>query len=154
MTDTMAPKRATALVAVFVLLTAALLATVWFARPDTARATAHSTMPHSRAIEAKTGIRILSAHVVGDGGIVDVRYQVLNPAKVRIVEGDSNQVPALVDPASGKSLQVTAAMRKGHERRPAGTYALIYYNKDGLVKSGDFINITIQGQTLTHVPVT
>ena len=42
-----------------------------------------AVLPTSRALESKTGIRIISAHVEGDGGIVDVRYQVLDPNKAK-----------------------------------------------------------------------
>jgi hypothetical protein len=37
--------------------------------------------------------------------------------------------------------------------RNGGTYFLLYYNKSGAVKSGDLINVTINGITLNNVPV-
>ena len=153
-TTTNAPSRGVALGAALALLTAALLGGAYLARPTDARAGLSGAMPESRQMEATTGIRILSAHVAGSGGIIDVRYQVLDAAKANIVEGDPNNTPALVNKASGDSLQNTAAMRKGHERREAGTYFLLYYDHSGLVKAGDVIDITLGGQTLTDVPVT
>jgi hypothetical protein len=91
---------------------------------------------------------------VGDGGIIDVRYQVLDPLKASIVEGDPTKTPALKDVRNGAVLTDTAAMRHGHAQRPAGTYFLLYFNKGGVVKSGDFINVTVAGLTLKNVPVT
>ena len=105
-------------------------------------------------MEAVTGIRILSAHVEGDGGIIDIRYQVLDPAKANVVEGDPTNTPALQPDGTTDTLTNTAAMRKGHERREAGTYFLLYYDRGGLVKSGDFIDVNFGGQTLVNVPVT
>ena len=73
-----APSRGLALGAAIALVTAGLLGTAYLARPTVAKADSHSQMPTSRELESKTGIRILSAHVEGDGGLIDVRYQVLD----------------------------------------------------------------------------
>ena len=97
---------------------------------------------------------MLSAHVVGSGGIVELTYQVLDPTRAGIVEGDVNKTPKLIKQGSGDTLQNTAAMRHGHTMRPAGTYFLLYYNQGGAVKVGDRIDVNIAGVTLTGVPVT
>jgi len=149
-----APSRGLALGAALALITAGLLGTAYLARPDVAKADSHSAMPTSRTLEATSGIRILSAHIEGDGGLIDVRYQVLDPNKANVVEGDPTNTPAIVPTGGGETLTKTAAMRKGHERREAGTYFLIYYNRGDVVHSGDFVDITFDGVTLTHVPVT
>jgi len=136
------------------LATGALLAGSVMMDNASEAATSKTKVPQSRQLEAKTGIRILSAHAVGDGGIIDVRYQVLDPLKASIVEGDPTKTPALKDVRNGAVLTDTAAMRHGHAQRPAGTYFLLYFNKGGVVKSGDFINVTVAGLTLKNVPVT
>ena len=136
------------------LATGALLAGSVMMDNASEAATSKTKVPQSRQLEAKTGIRILSAHAVGDGGIIDVRYQVLDPLKASIVEGDPTKTPALKDVRNGAVLTDTAAMRHGHAQRPAGTYFLLYFNKGGAVKSGDFINVTVAGLTLKNVPVT
>ena len=136
------------------LATGALLAGSVLMDNASEAATSKTKVPQSRQLEAKSGIRILSAHAVGDGGIIDVRYQVLDPLKASIVEGDPTKTPALKDVRNGAVLTDTAAMRHGHAQRPAGTYFLLYFNKGGVVKSGDFINVTVAGLTLKNVPVT
>jgi len=136
------------------LATGALLAGSVMMDNASEAATSKTKVPQSRQLEAKTGIRILSAHAVGDGGIIDVRYQVLDPLKASIVEGDPTKTPALKDVRNGAVLTDSAAMRHGHAQRPAGTYFLLYFNKGGAVKSGDFINVTVAGLTLKNVPVT
>ena len=136
------------------LATGALLAGSVMMDNASEAATSKTKVPQSRQMEAKSGIRILSAHAVGDGGIIDIRYQVLDPLKASIVEGDPTKTPALKDVRNGAVLTDTAAMRHGHAQRPAGTYFLLYFNKGGVVKSGDFINVTVAGLTLKNVPVT
>jgi hypothetical protein len=146
--------RAVGLAAGVALLTAGLLAGSVLAHQDASAAGGNRPMPFSRTVEAASGIRVLGAHVVGSGGIVELTYQVLDPAKAGIVEGDVTKTPLLTDAGSGQTLHDTAAMRHGHTMRPAGTYFLLYYDKDGAVVAGDTIDVTINGQTLSGVPVT
>ena len=146
--------RAAVVGATVALATGALLAGSVAMNNSSEAATGKTKVPQSRQMEAKSGIRILSAHAVAGGGVIDLRYQILDPLKAAIVEGDPTKTPHLQDVRNGGVLADTAAMRKGHEMRPAGTYFLLYYNKSGVVKSGDFVNVTIDGLTLNNVPVT
>jgi hypothetical protein len=135
------------------LLTSALFAATILARQDASATGSSGSTPTSRTVEAASGIRVLGAHVVGSGGIVELTYQVLDPAKASIVEGDVNRTPLITDASSGDTLHDTAAMRHGHNMRPAGTYFLLYYNKGKTVVPGDHIDVTINGTTLNDVPV-
>ena len=147
--------RVVALGAGMTLVAGALFATGMVNHQQEAQAAvgATDTVPVNRTQEASSGIRVLSAHVIGDGGIVDLRYQVLDSTKAGVVEGDVNHTPTLTDVDSGSALQDTAAMRHGHSMQNGGTYFLLYYNKSGVVKPGDLINVTINGITLNNVPV-
>jgi len=136
------------------LLTGAIFAGSVIANQSASAAGASGPVPVSRAVEAASGIRVLAAHVVGSGGIVELTYQVLEPTKLGIVEGDPTKTPSITNPASGQTLIKTAGMRAGHATRPAGTYFLLYYNKSGAVRPGDKIDVTIAGTTLAGVPVT
>jgi hypothetical protein len=147
--------RARALGATVALATGAILvaSVATLSSVSAAGSTDSTVMPTDRAMEASTGIRVLSAHVVADGGVVDLRYQVLDPLKVAIVEGDVTKTPQLTDVDSGVALQKTASMRRGHVMRSAGTYFLLYYNRGMAVRPGDKIDVTIDGITLHNVPV-
>ena len=146
--------RVTALGAAGALATVALVAGSVATRQEAKAADSNTAVPTSRVVEATAGIRVISAHVAGDGGIVDLRYQVLDPNKAAIVEGDPSRTPTITDAGTGAVLTDTAAMRHGHSMRPAGTYFLLYYNKEGVIQPGDFINVTIDGVSLDNVPVT
>ncbi len=150
---TLGRSRVVALGAAVTLLTSALFAASVLARQDASATGSGGPTPVDRQVEAASGIRVLAAHVVGSGGIVELTYQVLDPAKASIVEGDVSKTPLLTDAASGDTLQDTAAMRHGHTMRPAGTYFLLYYNKGKVVVPGDHIDVTINGTTLNDVPV-
>ncbi len=151
---TMSP-RAMALGATVALATGALLVASVVTRTDVSAAGGggNPVVPTSRAMEAQSGIRILSAHIVASNGVIDLRYQVLDPLKVSIVEGDVTKTPQIKDVDTGVQLQKTASMRRGHVMRAAGTYFLLYYNRGGAVQPGDKIDVTIDGITLYNVPV-
>lgn len=136
------------------LLTGAIFAGSVIANQSANAVGSTSPVPVSRTVEAATGIRVLAAHVVGSGGIVELTYQILDQEKASIVEGDVTRTPLLRSQSNGHTLQDTAAMRHGHTLRPAGTYFLLYYNKDGAVRVGDKIDVVINGTTLSGVPVT
>jgi len=146
--------RLVALGAGVTMMTGAILAGSVIANQSASAAGGSGPVPTSRAVEAASGIRVLSAHVVGSGGIVELTYQVLEPNKAGIVEGDVTKTPLLTSVSNGATLQNTAAMRHGHTMRPAGVYFLLYYNQSGAVRVGDKVNVTIAGQTLNGVPVT
>jgi len=153
-TNTTGRARLVALGAGVTLMTGALLAGGVLANQAASAAGGNAPVPISRQVESASGIRVLAAHVVGSGGIVELTYQVLDPTKAGIVEGDVAKTPKLIKQGSGDTLQNTAAMRHGHTMRPAGTYFLLYYNQGGAVKVGDRIDVNIAGTTLTGVPVT
>jgi hypothetical protein len=153
-TNTSGRARLVALGAGVTLLTGALFAGSVLANQAASAVGGNAPMPISRQVEASSGIRVLGAHVVGSGGIVEITYQVLDPTRAAIVEGDVAKTPKLTKQGSGDTLQNTAAMRHGHTMRPAGTYFLLYYNQNGVVKPGDKIDVTIAGTILTGVPVT
>jgi len=150
---TLGRSRLLALGAGAALLTGAMFAGSVIARQDAHASGSGGPAPIDRAVEASSGIRVLGAHVVGDGGIVELTYQVLDPAKASIVEGDVTKTPLITDAGNGETLHDTAAMRHGHAMRPAGTYFLLYYNKGKAVVAGDRIDITINGAVLHDVPV-
>jgi hypothetical protein len=151
--STLGRSRVVAAGAAVALLSGALFASSVVARHDASASGDDSRTPTDRKVEAASGIRVLGAHVVGSGGIIELTYQVLNPAKASIVEGDVNKTPLLTDVGTGEELHDTAAMRHGHNMRPAGTYFLLYYNKGNVVGPGDHIDVTINGTTLKDVPV-
>lgn len=145
--------RAVAALAGGALLAAGLFAASVVGRADASVGTRPPRTPIDRVVEAHSGIRVLAAHVVGAGGIVELTYQVLDPAKASIVEGDVDHTPLITDARSGDQLHDTAAMRHGHVMRPAGTYFLLYFNRGKVIRPGDTIDVTIAGTTLRGVPV-
>jgi hypothetical protein len=110
-------------------------------------------VPQSAAVENAVGIRVTSVSVVGDRGLLDVRYVVLDAQKARRFEKQQTSEAKLRNKRDGTVLQRIASMKHEHDLRQGQTYYMIVLNTGGSVKPGDQVDLTIMGQTLTGVPV-
>jgi hypothetical protein len=105
------------------------------------------------AFETATGVRITQVTVTGGGGIVDLRYQVLDPDKAGAVHSPESP-PLMIDERNG----VTASeLVMNHAHRgvlKAGvTYYLLFYNPGNLVLRGDSVTVQLGEARQAHVPV-
>ena len=111
-------------------------------------------VPQSSSIEAKFGIRFTQAAVVADGGLVELRYTVLDTQKATKFQSDTHHPPVLTsDKRSKDALYRTALMKQGHDLRPGQTYYILYLNNHNAVRSGETMHIAAGGSTLANVPV-
>jgi hypothetical protein len=103
------------------------------------------------AIEEQWGIRITMIGVTGDGGLIDVRYQVTDADKAAAFLGDAANQPILVDEASGAVVRVAALMANKHDIQAGRTYFLLYRNTNGAIQRGSSVSLVIGEQRLEHV---
>ncbi len=105
------------------------------------------------AFEEATGVRVTLVAVTGQGGLIDFRYQVIDPDKAVIVH-DPEKPPTLVAEATGQVID-RPWMQHGHsgELNPGVTYYLILVNPKGGLKSGDSVSVLIGDFRLEHVRV-
>jgi hypothetical protein len=110
-------------------------------------------VPRSAALEAKLGVRFIQAAVVADGGIVELRYTVLDAQKASKFQRAVHNPPVLRSERRPGALYRTALMRQGHELRPGQNYYILYLNNRRAVRPGETLEIDAGGQTLAKVPV-
>ena len=105
------------------------------------------------AFEEATGVHVTLVAVTGQGGLIDFRYQVIDPDKAAIVH-DPEKPPTIVDEATGQAFD-KPWMQHGHsgELNPGATYYLILVNPKGGIKSGDLVSVLIGDFRLEHVRV-
>lgn len=115
-------------------------------------------LPVSPAVfEEQTGIRIVRVATVGGGGLVDVRFQVLDPDKaIAVHDGESPLV--LVDEDGGEV--VSTAFHGRHSGgttqtglNPAATYYLLFSNSSRTLERGDRASVLLGDVRLEHVLV-
>jgi hypothetical protein len=138
---------------VVVLLALALVAAVVWRFGAIADASPKYDVPHNGQMEGALGVRFTQAAVVGDGGIVELRYMVLDTQKGSAFQNDTKHPPVLRSERNGKVAWRAALMKQGHELRPGQTYYILYLNNGSAIKRGDKIEITAGSNKLVHVPV-
>ena len=121
-----------------------------------------AVMPTSAAIEQNWGIRFTTLAVLADGGLIELRYQVVDPSKsARIHTGDATSelknLPVLVVEGTGAKVESRSVMFHFHHAsdKDGRLYSIIYGNAGGALKPHTFVTIRLSdGLALQHVPVT
>jgi hypothetical protein len=115
---------------------------------------ARSAAAMSRAaFEEATGIEILRVAVTAGGGILDLRYRVLDPDKAVIVH-DQKAPLNIIHERTG---QTASRPWMPHHRHKQPRLAITYYelleNTGGIVMPGDPVTIVIGPARLAHIIV-
>jgi hypothetical protein len=101
----------------------------------------------------KVGVRIVQVAVTGGGGLIDLRYQVVDPDKA-VALHDDDIPPALIDDTTGV---VVDQLLMGHshtgEFASGQTYYLIFENPGNLVQRGSTLSVLLGNAQVDHVPV-
>ena len=105
------------------------------------------------AFEEATGVQLVRITVSAGGGMLDLRYRIMDPDKAAIVH-DKKKPPTIVDEATGRSAsQSWMPHHGGGEPKFAVTYYELIYNPDGIIKRGDRVTLVIGDTRLAHVIV-
>jgi predicted ribosomally synthesized peptide with SipW-like signal peptide len=101
----------------------------------------------------RAGIRLVRVSVSGAGGLVDLRYQVLDPDKAHALHEPATP-PVLIDEASGV---VIKDLLMGHSHKgtykPAVTYYLVFENPGNWVHRGSEVTVLLGDAQVEHVRV-
>jgi hypothetical protein len=139
-------------------------------RIDGGRAGHHFVpLPTSPAIESAWGIRFNNVLIEADRGIMELRYQVVDPAKSERIHSGAKgtstptdqlaNMPTLVLESNGEKITPSSAMmhfEHFHFQKEllGSTYSLLYGNSGGLLHLGDKITIQMaDGLKLQHIVV-
>ncbi|HEY0451576.1 hypothetical protein [Actinophytocola sp.] len=136
-----------------ILLVAAVIAVLVWQMAPTAEARKPYQVPQDPAMESSLGIRIKQIAVVGDGGLVEVRYTVLDGQKASRFQNNTHHPPVLRSERRSGDVYRTALMKQGHQLRPGQTYYILYLNNHNTVRSGESVEVTAGNTHLRHVPV-
>jgi hypothetical protein len=101
----------------------------------------------------RSGVRVVRVAASGGGGLLDLRFQVVDPERAAAVH-DADTPPALVDERTGGAI---AGLFMGHSHHgwfKAGvTYYLVFENPGTLVRRGDRVSVVLGPARLQHVRV-
>jgi hypothetical protein len=112
-----------------------------------------SPPPISPAIEAKWGVRVTQIGVSADGGLVDVRFVVLDPDRALAMLGDDKEtnIPVLVAEDTGAVVHSAAMMPPKHTLVAGRMMYLLYRNTNGAIRRGAPVEFDFGDLHLEHV---
>jgi hypothetical protein len=101
----------------------------------------------------KVGVRLMQVAATGGGGLIDLRFQVIDPEKAFAVHDESSP-PVIIDEASGL---VVDQLLMGHNHsgpyQPGVTYYLVFENPGNLVQPGSQVSVLLGNVEVDHVTV-
>jgi hypothetical protein len=108
-------------------------------------------VPASSAVETAWGVRMTSVNVGADGGLVDLRFVVLDPSKATaLMAGQRDVVPRLA--VDDKGLKTFYPSMTVHRQMTAGrTYVMLYRTTGGTIRSGQEMTILVGNLRIDHV---
>jgi hypothetical protein len=111
-------------------------------------------MPTSSVIEAMYGVRFLGVDVTAGGGMIQVRYQVIDSAKTEAIHG-TEVAPYVVDAKGAKYADpgMVGHSHVGKTLAAGRTDYILLANSMGGVKSGSMVTIKVGDLELRGVPV-
>lgn len=111
--------------------------------------------PHvsERGLERRSGVRLVQLAVTGEGGLLDLRFQVMDPNAAASIH-DAETPPAILEESTGL---VAAELLMGHSHTSpfnlGATYYLIFENPGNLIHRGDRVSVLLGDAQVQHVTV-
>jgi hypothetical protein len=107
----------------------------------------------SSGLAGRSGVRISQVAVSGAGGLVDLRFQVVDPVRADVLH-DAATPPALISEDNGVVVH-DLFMGHSHSGRFKGgqTYYLVFTNPGNLVERGSKVTVLLGNASLEHVLV-
>jgi hypothetical protein len=100
-----------------------------------------------------SGVRLVRVAVTGGGGLLDLRYQVVDPNKALTVH-EAKTPPAIIDERTGLVLN---RLLMGHahqgQLKPAVSYYLVFENTGDWVHRGSQVTVLLGDAEVEHVVV-
>jgi hypothetical protein len=102
------------------------------------------------AVEEKWGIRITHLAVLADGGLLDFRFQVLDPDKVSPLFELASR-PIMYVEATGKKVDSLYHPPHAHDIVAGQSQYILYNNNGGAIQSGSSVSVVLGDMRLEHV---
>jgi hypothetical protein len=109
------------------------------------------SMPVNTEIEEKFGVRFAFLAVTADGGMVELRYRVVDEGKAANFGHYTETAPMLIAEDSGKVVDVTIMGLHNHRVEPGRTYYVLYRNTSNAIQSHRPVTIAVGDLKLEHV---
>jgi len=110
-----------------------------------------TSIPISPEIEEKYGIRFTYLAVTANGGMVDLRYRVIDVEKAKNFGHYTETSPMLIAEDTGTTIETTIMGFHNHRVEPARIYYVLYRNTGNAIRPGGKVTIAIGDLTISHI---
>ena len=111
-----------------------------------------TTLVNADGMAARYGIDVDLLAVTAAGGLVELRYRVVDPDKAAPLVHDPDLSPALIEEATGKTLVMsTPPHHHGTELELGGTYFFLMANAGSALEKGDDVTLVIGDARQEHL---
>jgi hypothetical protein len=102
-------------------------------------------------LESKYGMRVDLVALTALGGLVQLRFTVLDKTKAEALFHQAEKMPALIAEPSGKVLHAPAGMRHHLTLLDGGSYFVLYANAGNALAAGTPVSVLIDTVKLEHL---
>lgn len=107
-------------------------------------------VPINAEIEERFGVRFTGLHVLARGGLIDLRYRIVDAGKAKNFGHYTETSPLLIAEDSGKTIEVTIMGLHNHRVETGRVYYVLYRNTENALQPGSLVTIQIGDLQLPH----
>ncbi len=113
-----------------------------------------TTLVTAEGMAATYGIDVKLVAVSAGGGLIDFRYQVVDPDRANPIIHDSALLPKLVNEETGATLVLTKLPHhQGVDLQLGGTYFFLFANASNALEPGSSVTLIIGDARMEHLVV-
>jgi hypothetical protein len=120
---------------------------------DSASADKPGTPVSAAVLESKYGTRIDLVALTALGGLLQLRFTVLDKTKAETLFQVAENMPSLIVEPSGKVLHAPSGMRHHLNLLDGGSYFVLYANAGNALSEGSQVSVQIDNVKLEHLVV-
>ncbi len=124
---------------------------MWRSQDDSSPRALAGGAPVSREIEERFGVQFTGLHVVGKGGLIDLRYRVVDASKAKDFGHYTETSPLLTAEDTGRTVEVTIMGLHNHRAETGRSYYVLFRNTADAIKPGRPVTIQIGDMRLEHL---
>ncbi|MCW2797472.1 hypothetical protein [Nocardioides sp.] len=110
-----------------------------------------TTLVSAAGMAARYGIDVNLIGVTAAGGLIEIRYQVVDPDRADPVIHDADLTPIIVVEDTGVTLVLRSAHHHKRELQLGGTYFFLIANAHNAIHPGSLVTLVIGDARLEHV---
>jgi hypothetical protein len=126
---------------------------LWRLYGDTLPRNYPNGIPPHPEIEERFGVRFTGLYMVSRGGMIDMRYRVVDVGKAKNFGHFTETSPLIIAKDSGKTIEVTVMMLHNHRVEGGRVYYILFRNTENAIKPGSRVSIQIDDLISENVVV-